>query len=226
MAKPKDRSSAFQRFGPVQFRLRTLMLVITIVATVMGYVINERKKVSDWLEAIKKRGGIALCLSLKDPLETRDPDLLDAMPTRQRWAQAIFGELWVDGVYLVYLTGPTIFDEDLQLLVRARNMQVLDLRGAKITDDGLKLVAQFSQLRRLELSETTITDSGLKFLENMPALEVLDLSGTQVTDAGVQSLQKMKHLIILEVRGTPMAKGQLFQEWNAKSGVCRQELRD
>lgn len=102
----------------------------------------------------------------------------------------------------VKLGGEDIANEDLQILRRMPDVQVVKLNSTPITDDALIMVAGLLQLRELHVGNTQVTDSGLQHLTGMPRLRNVHLNGTQVTDAALDVLSTLPALRVIDLANT------------------------
>jgi len=69
-----------------------------------------------------------------------------------------------------------ITDCGLNILVKLRNLQVLDLRNASTTDTGIRGLKDLPNLKSLLLCNTPVTDASLDTLQQIHSLRSLDLT--------------------------------------------------
>ncbi len=158
-----------------QFSLRTLLVVVTLIAALLGWRLyvwraqqeQQRKAIAE----IQSRGG-------------------QTSVTFDSIAEAIaLGHRKADN--MVILNDTQITNDDLKALENAPITRSLSIAGSQITDDGLVHLKNLKQLEYLDLKKNTrLTDAGLTHLEELKSLKQLILIGTQVTPAGVQKLQQ------------------------------------
>lgn len=90
------------------------------------------------------------------------------------------------------LQSPGINDDDVHLIVQARNVRSLHFSQELISDAGLKkLVDSFPDLQRLQLSSPNITDDGLRSLVVLKKLNLLYIDRTSASKAGIEDVQRL-----------------------------------
>ncbi|HJT33112.1 MAG TPA: HEAT repeat domain-containing protein [Pirellulales bacterium] len=127
---------------------------------------------------------------------------------------ALIGRL--PNLELLNLSGTSIDDAGLAHLVNLKQLAHLQLNNTKITSAGLVHLAGMEQLRSLSLDHCAITDDGLKHLGNLMALERLSLRHTQISDAGLThlaGLARLKYLSLYDTQITSQGLVQLVHHW-------------
>lgn len=160
-----------------QFRLRTLLMVIAILAMPAAWIANERRAI-----AARQRAFAELRIGLH---------MAHGQPAWRVW---LLGDDQVAYSRCIACSARSLDDEgamSLRFLVRAENLY---LDRVPITDVGVAGLKRLTSLRNLGLGDSKITDAGLVHLEGLTHLRWLDLSGTQITDAGLVHLQGLTHL--------------------------------
>ena len=163
----------------MQFRLRTLLLAVTIIAVLLGWRLHvwraEQDQQRKAMAEIQARGA-------------------ETSVTFDSWAEAIaLGGRKAENFVsfdIIQLT-----NDDLKLLEHAPLTRSLVVVGSQITDEGLAHLKNLKRLEFLDLKKNKgLTDAGLIHLEELTNLKELILIGTQVTPAGIQKLQqKLPH---------------------------------
>jgi hypothetical protein len=184
-----------------QFRLRTLLLLLTIVAIGPGgWVLYEQKKARRQqaaVEALQAAGGNVEVY---------------ARPNRLWTLLALDAPGNVVGLGLRY--NRNLNDDDLAPLADFSDLHWLDLQQTQIGDQGLKHLAGLTRLQRLRLDETRVTDAGLLHLAGMRELRTLNLYKTGVTDKGLVHLAALPNLETLSIQRAQVSDagvGQLQQ---------------
>jgi hypothetical protein len=158
-----------------QFRLRTLLALVTLIAAVLGWRLYvwraEQDQQREAMAAIQARGA-------------------ETSVAFDSWAEAVALQgRKADNV--VILDNPQLTDDDLKALDNAPLTRSLYLVGSQITDDGLIHLKNLQQLELLDLKKNKqLTDAGLVRLEGLKKLKLLILIGTRVTPAGAKELQQ------------------------------------
>ena len=116
---------------------------------------------------------------------------------------APFATLGRSGLKRLSVAGTSVDDEQLALLPRLSNLELLDLTGcARISDGGV--AAHLPGLPRLEalaLGGTSVSDAGVGRLSMCRMLRVLRLSDTSVTSEGLLPLSGLAQLTRLDLSG-------------------------
>lgn len=161
-----------------QYRLRTILILTTVIAISLGWWSYLAKQQRDAVAALTKAGvmtGYDYMLPWNNNVEW--PSWVMNEKCRDYFANILFVR-WGEAT-----------DADLERLRDVPMIKILQLNGSEITDDGLKQLKPLSSLTNLELSYTHISDAGLEHLSGMYSLRKLTLYGTKVTDAGVARLK-------------------------------------
>ena len=158
-----------------QFRLRTLLALVTLIAVVLGWRLYVWRA-----EQVVQRRAISEIQALGGSTSV----------TFDSYAEAIaLGGRKADN--LVLFDRPALADEDLAVLESAPLTRSLTLVGSQVTDNGLAHLKSLRQLEHLDLKKNQrLTDAGLVHLEEMKNLKRLILIGTKVTPEGVKRLQQ------------------------------------
>lgn len=149
-----------------QFRLRTLLVMVVVVAIPLGWIGYERRRIATRREGLKEAG---FAWGGQSP--------------QPEWNQAVFGD--DSPAYANSMVSGIVTDAGLVHLKNLPQLQLLALYGSHITDAGLVHLKDLPQLQTLSLDGTHITDVGLVHLQDLHQLKRLELSRTQVTDAGL-----------------------------------------
>ena len=165
-----------------QFRLRTLLILTTIIAIWLGGWSYKARQQREAVAALRAIGAVI-------DYDTRRPWTTG----RKKWPQwllKIGGADYIASVRLVLFDHSHGIDADLKHLKGLPGLQVLWLDGSQVTDAGMEHLKHLTALQELNLKNTQVTNSGLEHLKGLTALQKLDLSSAKVTDAGVARLQK------------------------------------
>jgi len=176
----------------LSYRLRTLLILITVVAVLLAWIGNARRQSK-------------LELQIADELQRSDfTDVVVAGPYDsweevgfdgpQGWWRDLARRVLGERVLIVRI-GKQDFD-DASPLANLTRLRRLDLRTTQITD--LRPLAGLQKLEWLDLGFTPVDDvSPLAELHNLTSLS---LDSTQVSD--VKPLAKMRKLKTLNLRAT------------------------
>ena len=172
-----------------QFSLRTLMIVVVIVAIPcawLGRKIERKRQEREAVAAIKKMGGLV----------GYDYQMAGAKPPGPDWLRNVLGENIFSEVASVsyYFGKANVTDTEAVQLRELAALQKLDLSDTSLTDAGLANLKGLIHLDTLDLSRTNVTDAGLKYLSGLNQLEALVLIRTDVSDAGLEGVKELTKL--------------------------------
>lgn len=182
---------------PLQFRLRTALLLITLLALPLAWYatgLRQRRAVAE----IRRLGGSVL-YDYQCELDVPNPQ-----PRGPAWLRKIVGDEYFVRVVDVDLDDTKVTDAGLERLRAFRHLRELSLRRTRITDRGLHTLAQFDHLRGLQLTGTAVTDKGVEELSRLANLQWLCLGDTAVTDRALPHLSKLRNLEGLELSRTDL----------------------
>ena len=178
-----------------QFRLRTLLIAVAVLAAPCAWIASERSAIARRRDAFAELGvGMGF---------------LDDQPAWREW---LLGDDAVAYCRCMSVPGKTVDDERLAFFRGLARLEILTLKSARITDAGLANLQGLTNLRRLSLRNAPITDAGIIHFHGLPRLEALDLSGTQITDAGLlqlRGLSGLQEVYLRETQVTPAGIAQL-----------------
>lgn len=208
--KPKRR---WTRFLVPRFRLRTLMILVTVIAVVLGYLFHqarEQERVVAWVE---KHGGRVGYEYYRDDVLTpeeyyygREPGLLrdflgddffydvETVDLAGREVSNLSPLASLTNLKFLYLNESAV--SDLSPVDSLTNLVRLDLNGTDASD--LSLLASLTNLKFLYLNETAV--SNLSPLASLTNLEFLGLDGAAVSN--LSPLVSLTNLRELDLDGT------------------------
>ena len=170
----------------LQYRLRTLLIVMVVVFVAMGVWSNSARRQRAAVESLKK-----VCALVMYDFEEHK---LASPPHRPAWLVELLG---VDYFANVTVAGSTDFYPSLELtnahlkqLEGLPSLRVLGLQQTQVTDAGLEQLRSLTALEHINLSATQATDTGLDHLRGLKALKELYIGGSKVTEAGVARLRQ------------------------------------
>lgn len=173
-----------------QFRLRTLLLVVTVFAVCMAWYVSRAQRQRRTVAALRAMGGRVVYNA-----DLRLPELAPA------WLQRLLGDDYFFSVSHLDLSRNTgVDDETLVHLDELAHLRSLDLGQTQVTDAGLGSLKGMSELESLKLEGIPITNEGLAHLAGLRKLHFLAIDSPQVTDQGLVSLKGMTKLRTLSLR--------------------------
>ncbi len=149
-------------------------------------------------------------------------DKLNSLPTLCLTASDVTdaGLTHLKGLELDRMTvsGLGVTDVGIDHLVKANEIQELDLSRTSVTGSGLKALKNRPGLSWLSLDRTRVDDTGAATLATLQT-RFLSLDETSITDATLNALQQNKTLVFLRVRGTKVTPEGLEAFQKARPGV-------
>ncbi len=140
-----------------------------LVALVLGWIANERRKVRLEAQAVEEIERLA-GWSSRQSCDSCDP-----------WRDRLYGEHYSEPVERAFLPSWTPA-EGYGSLESLRALKTLSLVGATRTDDLVLQLLKHGDLEELDLSGSDITDAGAVRLAELPKLKRLTLDHTAITD--------------------------------------------
>ena len=176
-----------------QYRLRTLLILTTIIAVLLGWWSYKARQQREAVAALKKVGGF-FSYDFHEKGLDRPP----------YWPVWLVDRVGVDYFANVeagdFVNNST--DAGLENLECLTSLKEISLDRTHVTDKSLEYMKGLTKLRLIGLSETKVTDAGLEFLQDLIALETLNLDNTHVSDAGLEYLKGLKSLKYLSLVNT------------------------
>ena len=202
MSEPKPPSPAatprrFRWRRLVQYRLRTLLILTTIVAVWFAWwshtARQQREAVADF-----KEHKAWVHYDYRLPLIGR----VDDPPRSLRWLVEHMGEDYFFNVMALGLGIVPMNEGSLEPLKNLTSLEELSLSNVQLRDAHMKHLRGLIRLKKLDLSWTTITDAGVENLQNLTTLETLTLTSTHITDDGLKHFRGLKSLEQLDLMHT------------------------
>jgi hypothetical protein len=197
----------------LQFRLRTILILTTIIAGSLGWWTRADRQRA----AVEKLGGrrmVAYDLRSQTLARYCPSWLLDrigidlvAVPTdfilqacEPKPPLKPLEEL--RHLELVQDWGCRLTDADVFHLRHVGTLKKFDVPNAPISDTGFEYLKHASHLEWINLRGTGISDKSMTIIRHLNALQVLALNRTKITNAGLSDLAGLTHLQELHLRKT------------------------
>ena len=148
--KPKRKRRWFQ------FSLRTLLVLVAVVAVWLALLVNAATKQREAVAAIEALGGhVFYEHESNSPAELLGPE----------WLRELVGEEYFVTIIVVGLNSTKVTDAGLEHLKGLTSLQRLYLDRTNVTDAGLEHLKGLTSLQMLYLSGSHVTDEGVKKLQ-------------------------------------------------------------
>jgi hypothetical protein len=149
----------------VQFSLRTLLLLLTVLVLWLGYKADQ---------VHRQRAAAAAVERLHGSLHY-DDSLSDS--SVRKWLVRWLGRETIANVDGVYLGGTSVSDDDLARLKGLPRLRTVVLTSSAVTDAGLPHLRDLTGLQTVDLRFTPVTDDGLASLRRaLPQATILGKS--------------------------------------------------
>lgn len=217
------------RMRRFRFSLKTLLLVLTVVAVYLGLEANRVAKQREAMAIIEPTGVRALYDYQYELLQT-DPKKFSRTfqtmePPCPKWLHDLVGPDYFRTV--VQVGGILTFDDDFhfgdeelqQVVARLPHLRRLWLHDLQLTDAGLRDLSSLKNLEALSLDESEIGDEGMQIVGQCTRLKNLQLCGTNVTDAGLLLLQQLRKLERIGLSGVDASDTGVAVILNASSAT-------
>lgn len=196
-----------------QFSLRTLFVVITLLAVWLGIHTHSARLQKRSVAAVHEYGG-RVRYDFQYPQGTYGRDDLDYSATSRvpQWMLDSVGidffhdvvEVTIDREYDYGRQNPSADDGLIRSLYGLPELRRLGLSHCGVSDEGLRGLSRFSSLEDLDLSYSSITDDALSRIGSLTSLKWLDLGHTRINGRGFHRLSRLDELEVLILTLTPI----------------------
>ncbi|MCE9556821.1 MAG: hypothetical protein K8T91_26025 [Planctomycetes bacterium] len=210
--EPSQPVAAPRRFPlrrMLQYRLRTLLVITTIIAVLFGWWSYKAQRQREAVAALRKIGGTAYYHRYL-PWTSENYD----SPKWPPWVLDTVVADYLARVQVIRLNSTTVTDDDLKFLKNMPALEELQLNNTDITDVSLQHLEDLTALHTLWLDNTRVSDAGLKHLTGLTALIWLDVRNTQISDTGLEHLRNLtalKAIRLSQTKVTPAGMSRLKQ---------------
>lgn len=202
-----------------RFRIRTLLIVVTVFCVWLSFVVYRADTQRRAVEIVFEAGG-----TVHFEHEAHSWPL----PHTEFWSDITFdvnrdlpGPRWLrEQLGDDYFRKAVMFDlaekkagsvGNLTSFAKLRSLLWLDLGYNEVTDDGLAALGRMTQLRVLCLDRNRITDEGLAHLTGLQQLESLDLSMNRNLDGScLKCVAQLRSLMDLDLQILPNLDGDFL----------------
>jgi hypothetical protein len=175
-----------------QYRLRTLMIAVTLAAVGASWFavkMQRARRQRELVEMVRKIGGFE---EYEYERDAEGEFLPNAEPHGPLWLNRLLG---VDFFNHVIFLGVTITKgADVARIGELTRLRRLNLSGKEITDSGLAHIKTLTQLYYLSIIDSGVTNNGLQHLQGLSHLSFLIIENAKITDAGLEQLKGMTQL--------------------------------
>jgi hypothetical protein len=199
--------------GVRQFRLRTVMVLLTLIGIGLAAIANWR------IRAERQAACLRPFVAMGGKVKYDN----DAEGETVAWLAGVFGWDAVSAVRSISLSHTRVSDVDLERLAALRGPFSLHLSDTAVSDEGLRRLSG-ADIDALYVDRCFITDAGLRELRNWQQLKVLSARSAKVTDRGVRELVNLRRAFKLVLDDTDVT-GECFCAYSAHESLSVLSLR-
>lgn len=180
-----------------RFSLRTLLLVVTGICLVLGFVGESARRQRRLIDTVEALGGTVGYATLfdSDPKYNRGPKSL--VP---KWVSSMIGPDYyarVADVRLprsIQLMGPGVIDNLASQLAAVPALHHFSLSGIELDDDGYMAIASAARPKEIILLNVEMNDEAAAALSNITSLCDLGLNDVRISSQGISGLRRLPNL--------------------------------
>lgn len=204
-SRPSIRAKRFVIWarGLTRFRLRTLLLAITLICVALGVHVRRKRFDHFVAEQIRPFGGHIFYDYQVDAAENPRPSAPSPVP---RWLAKFVGDDFFSRPAWLSLGSDEADDATFELIGQSTSLRVVMLDCRCVTATGIAHLAALSKLRFLDLSRTPVDDDTVTIVVGMKYLRLLRLGYTRITDRAVGELRHCTNLRYLEMQHTAITR--------------------
>jgi hypothetical protein len=182
----------------LRFSLRTLLLLVVVIAVPMGWKVNRVRNQRLVVAEIERLNGHVYYDYHRRAFNNGGNPQLPGPD----WLRDLLGVDYFADVVHINVNGPQVTNETLALLSSLTHLQALGVESDRITDSGVAMVARSKELISLTLGSKSITVASIDHLQGLANLEFLRCSGSQVDDSWIEHIVRLKSLHTLILNDT------------------------
>jgi hypothetical protein len=217
--------------------LRGLLLVILVIASWLGWIVNKARQQRETVAALQKIGGFVHYdwEFVNGPVKVPQgyslwmPSWGKFTPGKKPWApdwlRRAMGDEYFQSIAHVSLcvdiktqmadatwVNMGSADDALRKLATQTTVRTLQIRGQQVTDENLSYVGQMTGLEELHISwGYQLTDKGVINLSGLRRLRMLEVDHSKMTDASLEVVGKLTSLEELRLGGPGFSDRGLAQ---------------
>ena len=181
----------------LRISLRGLIVLVLVLGSTVGGIVNRAKVQHDAVAAIERAGG-----SVKYEWEWKDEGPNSG--GKPKWPKWVLDHIGPN--YIAHIAEADVArggsDEQMIAAGKLKNLETLVVHKSSITAAGLAPLTGLADLRRLFIFNSQVSDNGMEPLSRLARLEYLSLQGTNIGDAGLAHLKSLTNLKTLDLGRT------------------------
>jgi hypothetical protein len=178
----------------LQFRLRTLLIVLAVAAVALGWEVNRVRNLRAVVTELEGKGAYVFYRprSALIPTNWNHPDWLDYYLSDADEVTGISS------------------DDAMKIVAKLPNLSRLKVEGPGFTDVGMERLSTITSLQNLQLDKVEITDAGLAGLVTLKNLAVLSITAPRITDGAFVHLSRLSNLTEIQLKSRHICDGGLW----------------
>jgi hypothetical protein len=179
-----------------QYRLRTLLIVMTVLAAWLSIASHRARQQKMAVERIRALGGRVDYDYQRITANTDVDDFMPVLagPPGPEWLRRFVGDDYFQSVVHVELQETSAGDSDVAMLANLPRLEILDLSCTKVTNQGLVHLKGLRKLKVLTLKGVPVDAAGFACLTDVTELRSLAVECREFTDAGLTNLKNLSKL--------------------------------
>jgi hypothetical protein len=195
-----------------QYRLRTLLLLVTAFAVCMSWFTVKQKQAERQHKIISEITASGIIVVHYDFEVDESWQETNSEPIVPAWLRKLLGDDFFANVVAIDVRDYRGTEaKNFEHISELTSLKFLSLSGAPLSNEEFKdlNLGKLIHLKSFGIHNDELTDSDLEFLENYSQLEDLSLMDAKLTDEGLKHLSPLKNLRSLCIRFTKI-KGTGF----------------
>jgi len=195
MGKPSKSVPDRRRW--FRFRLRTLFLVMTVIAVILAFIGRPIQLAIQQRAIAAKLQAAGMQLDYKYDYD--GTTLASAFPSGNageppQWIRGFGGDELFGTIWRANYAGESLDNETLDLITRLSGLEQLGIHATTVPKRGWERLSRLKNLAYLRLKGGDLADTDIAMLKEVENLAWLDLDGTDVTDADLDWIAELPKL--------------------------------
>jgi hypothetical protein len=182
-----------------RFSLRSLLLLVVVVAIPLGWNVNRVQHQRAVVEELRK-------LNAQIRFDYQSPPLFPEFrkPTSEppMWVRKLFGDDFFAEIedILIPQGNERVNDDTLAQIATLTHLKQLSFNSNAVSDRGIAHLARLSELKSLNFVSSQVSDVGIAHLEGLQHLGWISIGGARINDDCFATVAKLKQLEYLMIQ--------------------------
>jgi Leucine-rich repeat (LRR) protein len=192
----------------LQFRLRTLLVVVAVVALILGAHVHRMQTAQRQHHIVTELNSLGAITQYE---YVQDENWNSSEKWYPDWLERWVGQDYLYGIDAFVIVSHENPDEVIERAADLPDLRLVKLPACTISDDSLRPLEKLHRLEWLELFATPVTDDCMESIVKLKTLKTLDLRGTKVTDQSITAISSLPHLTRLNIGNTAITPAGIDQ---------------